>query len=181
MGDGDGGGCDRWTLTSTGRFHIVPPMYGGGEINTIPVLDLPPAPRKRLVVITCMDSRLDVFRMLDLEIGDAHILRNAGGRVTDDTLRSLILSMHVMNTNEVFVIHHTGCGLHRVTNADLQSRVGLATGQDAAHIDFLPFDDLVDSVLGDVERLRTLPLLPIGITLHGAIYDVHTGTLHRVI
>ena len=76
---------------------------------------------------------------------------------------------------------HTGCGLHRVTNADLQSRVGLATGQDAAHIDFLPFDDLVDSVLGDVDRLRNLPLLPIGITLHGAIYDVHTGTLHRVI
>jgi len=156
-------------------------VFDRNEINTIPVLDLPPAPRKRLVVITCMDSRLDVFRMLDLEIGDAHILRNAGGRVTDDTLRSLILSMHMMDTREVFVIHHTGCGLHRVTNDALQAWVNGATGEDATHVDFLPFDDITESVREDVERLRTLPLLPTGITLHGAVYDVHTGTLHRVI
>ena len=167
-------------MTSGRHLHIVPPVFDGDEINTIPVLDLPPAPRKALVVITCMDSRLDVFRMLDLEIGDAHILRNAGGRVTDDTLRSLILSMHAMNTREVFVIHHTGCGLHRVTNESLQARVYEATGEDATSIDFLPFDDIAESVREDVERLRTLPLLPTDITLTGAVYDVHTGTLHRI-
>lgn len=155
-------------------------MINGEAITTIPVLDLPPAPRKGLVVVTCMDSRLDVFRMLDLDIGDAHILRNAGGRVTDDTLRSLVLSMHLMATREVFVIHHTGCGLHRVSNASLQEHVLAATGEDASHVDFLPFDDLVASVGEDVARVRSLPLLPAGITVTGAIYDVHTGTLHRV-
>jgi len=155
-------------------------VFDGEDVATIPVLDLPPAPRKGLVVVTCMDSRLDVFRMLDLEIGDAHVLRNAGGRVTDDTLRSLVLSMHLMGTREVFVIHHTGCGLQRVTNAALQEHVGAATGQDATHVDFLPFDDLVVSVRDDVARVRTLPLLPAGITVTGAVYDVHTGTLHRV-
>lgn len=155
-------------------------MFDGDQINTIPVLDLPPAPRKGLVVITCMDSRLDVFRMLDLEIGDAHILRNAGGRVTDDTLRSLILSMHAMNTREVFVIHHTGCGLQSVSNDALQAQVHEATGEDATHVDFLPFADLAESVREDVGRLRTLPLLPTGITVTGAVYDVHTGTLHRI-
>jgi carbonic anhydrase len=155
-------------------------VINGEAITTIPVLDLPPAPRKGLVVVTCMDSRLDVFRMLDLDIGDAHILRNAGGRVTDDTLRSLVLSMHLMATREVFVIHHTGCGLHRVSNASLQEHVLAATGEDASHVDFLPFDDLVASVGEDVARVRSLPLLPAGITVTGAIYDVHTGTLHRV-
>ena len=155
-------------------------MIEGEAISTIPVLDLPPAPRKGLVVVTCMDSRLDVFRMLDLDIGDAHILRNAGGRVTDDTLRSLVLSMHMMATREVFVIHHTGCGLHRVSNESLHERVLEATGQDAGGLDFLPFDDLVSSVAEDVDRVRSLPLLPSGITVTGAVYDVHTGTLHRV-
>jgi carbonic anhydrase len=155
-------------------------MISGEAITTIPVLDLPPAPRKGLVVVTCMDSRLDVFRMLDLDIGDAHILRNAGGRVTDDTLRSLVLSMHLMATREVFVIHHTGCGLHRVSNESLRSKVHSATGEDASHLDFLPFDDLLASVAEDVERVRSLPLLPDGIVVTGAVYDVHTGTLHRV-
>jgi len=155
-------------------------MFDGEEISTIPVVDLPPAPRKGLVVVTCMDSRLDVFRMLDLEIGDAHILRNAGGRVTEDTLRSLVLSMHLMHTRSVFVIHHTSCGLHRLTNEALHSRVRAATGQDATHLDFLPFDDLAISVSEDVERVRSLPLLPEGISVTGAVYDVHTGTLHRV-
>jgi carbonic anhydrase len=149
-------------------------------MTTVPVLDLPPAPRKGMVVVTCMDSRLDVFRMLDLEIGDAHILRNAGGRVTDDTLRSLMLSMHTMHTREVFVIHHTGCGLHNVTNEALHHQIAEATGQDATAVDFLPFSDILESVADDVARVLGLPLLPAGISVSGAVYDVHTGELHRV-
>lgn len=149
-------------------------------ISIIEVVELPPAPRKGLVVITCMDSRLDVFQMLNLEIGDAHILRNAGGRVTDDTLRSLVLSMHMMDTREVFVIHHTSCGLHRVTNEALWERVGDATGEDASSIDFLPFEDVIASVREDAKRLLDLPLLPEGVTVTGAVYDVHSGTLYRV-
>ncbi len=149
-------------------------------ISIIEVVELPPAPRKGLVVVTCMDSRLDVFQMLNLEIGDAHILRNAGGRVTDDILRSLVLSMHMMDTREVFVIHHTSCGLHRVTNEALWARVGAATGEDASGIDFLPFEDVIASVREDAKRLRDLPLLPAGVTVTGAVYDVHSGTLYRV-
>jgi carbonic anhydrase len=149
-------------------------------ISIIEVPELPPAPRKGMVVVTCMDSRLDVFSMLNLAIGDAHILRNAGGRVTDDTLRSLVLSMHMMNTREVFVIHHTGCGLHRVSNNALQARVTENTGEDASSLDFLPFDDVIESVREDAQRVRDLPLLPEGITVTGAVYDVHSGTLYRV-
>jgi carbonic anhydrase len=168
-------------LTQEFGFLTVVGMFDAEDaISIIEVVELPPAPRKGLVVVTCMDSRLDVFQMLGLEIGDAHILRNAGGRVTDDTLRSLVLSMHMMNTREVFVIHHTGCGLHRVTNEMLQGRVSEVTGEDASHVDFLPFDDVIASVREDARRVRDLPLLPDGVTVTGAVYDVHTGTLYRV-
>ena len=78
------------------------------------------------------------------------------------------------------MIHHTGCGLHRVTNEALQARVAEATGEDAGSVDFLPFDDVIASVREDARRVRELPLLPDGITVTGAVYDVHSGTLYRV-
>lgn len=165
----------------TGGRGYSADVHNGEEIAKSPVIDLPPAPRKGLVVITCMDSRLDVFAMLHLEIGDAHVLRNAGGRVTEDTLRSLIISMYSMNTREVYVIHHTNCGLYNVENSVMQQSVRDATGQDASHLDFLPFSDLADSVRQDVARVLELPLLPSGIEVHGAIYDVETGNLNRVL
>jgi len=98
--------------------------------------NLSAAPTRHLVVVTCMDARLDLFRLLGLEIGDAHILRNAGGRVTDDVLRSLTLSNHWLGTREVVVIHHTGCGLFGVHNDEIHARVHDATGADASSIDF---------------------------------------------
>jgi carbonic anhydrase len=137
-------------------------------------------PARHIVVVTCMDARIDLFRLLGLDIGDAHILRNAGGRVTDDVVRSLVLSSHALGTREVVVIHHTGCGLFGATNDDLRNKVLEATGWTADHIDFLPFRDVVASVQQDVERVRECTLLPDDMTAWGCVYDVDDGSLTRV-
>ena len=134
------------------------------------------APTRKIVVITCMDARLDLFRLLGLEIGDSHILRNAGGRATDDALRSLTLSAHWLGTREFAVIHHTGCGLFGVTNDEIADRVERATGV-RPEIDFLPFDDVTASVATDVERIRSCPTLPSDAVVWGAVYDVAAGRL----
>jgi carbonic anhydrase len=138
------------------------------------------APTRHLVVLTCMDARLDLFRLLGLAVGDSHILRNAGGRATDDAVRSLILSSHLLGTREFVVIHHTGCGLHQITNEKISNLVEEATGTRPT-IDFAPFDDVDVSVTVDVERIRTCPMLPLDAVVWGAVYDVHTGTLRQVV
>jgi carbonic anhydrase len=138
------------------------------------------APVRHLAVLTCMDARLDLFRLLGLQIGDAHLLRNAGGRATDDAIRSLVLSAHALGTREYVVIHHTGCGLQATSNARIQAMVTIATGADASGIDFLPFDDEDASVREDVARIRACPLLPADATVWGAVYEVETGHLRLV-
>jgi carbonic anhydrase len=145
------------------------------ELNTLSA-----SPVRHVVVVTCMDARIDLFRLLGLEIGDAHILRNAGGRVTEDVVRSLVLSSHALGTREIVVIHHTGCGLFGATNEDLRNKVLDATGWSAEHIDFLPFRDVVASVKEDVERVRECTLLPAEVTTWGCVYDVDDGSLTRV-
>ena len=137
------------------------------------------APTRQLVVLTCMDARLDLFRLLGLEIGDAHILRNAGGRASDDAIRSLIVSAHWLGTREFVVIHHTGCGLHGVSNQEICDRIEAAVGQ-RPEIDFLPFDDIETSVRNDVARIQECELLPRDAIVWGGIYDVHTGSLSPV-
>ena len=141
--------------------------------------NLTAAPSRRLVILTCMDARLDLFRLLGLEIGDSHLLRNAGGRATDDAIRSMVLSSHWLGTREFVVVHHTGCGLHGVSNEEIRNRVEAATGISPS-IDFLPFSDLEESVRVDVERIRDCPLLPAGATVWGAVYDVHSGLLTEI-
>ncbi len=140
------------------------------------------APVHHLAVLTCMDARLDLFRLLGLEIGDSHLLRNAGGRATDDAIRSLVLSSHALGTREFAVIHHTGCGLHRTTNEAIKAQVSAATGEAAQNIDidFLPFDDEDVSVRVDVARLRACPLLPADAVIWGAVYEVEHGRLRPV-
>jgi carbonic anhydrase len=142
--------------------------------------NLTAAPTRHLVVLTCMDARLDLFRLLGLAIGDSHILRNAGGRATDDAIRSLILSSHLLGTREYVVIHHTGCGLHQMTNKKISDLVEEATGT-RPDIDFAPFDDVEVSVAIDVERIRSCLLLPTDAVVWGAVYDVHTGTLREIV
>lgn len=135
------------------------------------------APERHLVVVTCMDARLDLFRLLGLKIGDCHILRNAGGRVTDDVMRSLVLSSNVLGTREVVVIHHTGCGLFGRGNDELRAQIAEVTGSDVPPIDFFPFDDIVESVRSDVAIIGDSPLLPNVVSVWGAVYDVGTGEL----
>lgn len=133
-----------------------------------------PRPSRNLVVVTCMDARLDLFRALGLQVGDSHLLRNAGGRVTDDVIRSLLLSSHALDTREFGVIHHTNCGLEGSTNEQLHERTG------ATDVDFMPFDDVAASVVEDVERLRARDGFPDGSVVWGAVYDVDTGRVSVV-
>ena len=141
----------------------------------------PAAPARGIAVVTCMDARIDPARALGLEIGDAHVIRNAGGRVSDDAIRSLIISITMLGTREVVVIQHTDCGMQTFTNDDMHARLADERGADASHIDFLPFPDVEASVREDVERLRSGPHIGAGITLSGYVYDVATGALTEVV
>ena len=125
-------------------------------------------PHRQLAILTCMDTRVDPLLALGLGLGEAHVLRNAGGRVTDDMLRSLALSAHVLGVRTVVVMQHTRCGLAHVTNDDLRSRTG-------ANIDFYPIADHAAALRDDVNRLTTSGILhPIG-EVAGLLYDVQTG------
>jgi carbonic anhydrase len=137
--------------------------------------DLEAPPRRRFAVVTCMDARLVPPAALGLEEGDAHVIRNAGGLVTDDVLRSLAISHWELGTQEVVVIAHTRCGLLTLDNAKLRAKIG-----DAADgVDFLPFRELETSVLESVRRVRESPLLPESFAASGMVYDVETGRLRR--
>lgn len=139
---------------------------------------MPPA--RRFAVVTCMDARLDPARYAGLSEGDAHVIRNAGGLVSDDALRSLVISHWLLGTQEAIVIGHTDCGMVTFTNDDLRNRLAAEAGADAGDIDFLPFPDVEGSVRESVERIRTTPLLPDSFAAHGFVYDVRTGRLEPV-
>jgi len=133
--------------------------------------DLPMPPGRRFAVVTCMDARLDPAKYLGLEEGDAHVIRNAGGLVTDDALRSLIISKNLLGTEEVFVIAHTDCGMLTFSNEEVQKQLG-------TDIDLLPFSDLDESVRRSVQRVRESPITADAV--HGFVYEVETGRLREV-
>lgn len=137
-------------------------------------------PRRNLSVLTCMDSRYTVHGTLGLPMGSAHVIRNAGGRITDDTIRSLVLSAHALGTRGCVIIHHSKCGLLGTTNETIHAMVKEATGADASGIDFLPFTDLEASVREDMRQLRACDLLPPGYQVLGFTYDVDSGQLTEV-
>ena len=141
--------------------------------------DLPMPPGRKLVVVTCMDARLDPARFLGLEEGDAHVIRNAGGRA-EDALRSVVISQRLLGTEEILVIHHTDCGMLTFKNEDLRAQLRDDLGADASDIDFLPFPNLEQSVRDDVQLLKESPLLPDGLSIRGFVYDVKTGKLSEV-
>jgi len=141
--------------------------------------DLPLPPRRRVAIVTCMDARLIPSKALGLEEGDAHVIRNAGGRARD-ALRSLVISQRLLGTNAVAVIHHTDCGMLTFTNEELQGRVERELGADARGIDFLPFSDLEQSVRDDVAFLRASPLIPKELEIRGFVYDVRSGQLTEI-
>lgn len=139
--------------------------------------DLPMPPARHVAVLTCMDARLDPARFLGLEIGDAHVIRNAGGRASDDAIRSLVISEQLLGTNEVVVIHHTDCGMLTFSNEDLRAKVKQDLHANADQVDFLPFKDLEQSVRDDVATIRNSPFIPDSVVVSGFIYDVRTGEL----
>lgn len=142
--------------------------------------DLPMLPARKVAVVACMDARLHPEKVLGLEIGDAHVIRNAGGRA-EDAIRSLVISERLLGTTEIVVLHHTDCGMLTFTNEQLADKVHTDLGVDVAGRDFLPFPDLDQSVRDDVAILRESPLIPKDIPISGAVYDVATGTVREVV
>ena len=159
-------------------------------------LAMPPA--QRFAILTCMDARLDPAKFAGLAEGDAHVIRNAGGRATDDAIRSLVISYKLLGTHEFFVIHHTECGMLFFTNEVIRGLlassletaqltpqgfrdVGKGPGSRAGeYIEWLTVKDQRQSVLDDVARIRAHPLVPKSIPVYGYVYDVHSGKLIEV-
>ena len=141
--------------------------------------DLPSPPARRLAIVVCMDARIDPARALGLADGDAHVIRNAGGRMVE-ALRSLAISQQLLDTQEVMVIHHTDCGMLTFTDAELRAILRERLGADADHIAFLPFQDLEESVRADLAAYRASPVVRQDIPVRGFIYDVRTGALREV-
>lgn len=131
-------------------------------------------PGRHLAIVTCMDARIDVFAALGLYIGDAHVIRNAGGRVTEDVERSLAVSSHILGVQTVVVMQHTRCGLEGVTDAELRERTG-------ADLGFFPIANHETALAEDVKTLASTPYLNKLETIAGIIYDVESGELRDVV
>ena len=143
--------------------------------------DLATPPARGLVVVACMDARQAIFPMLGLKPGDALIIRNAGGIVTDDVLRSLIVAHHLLHAREVMIINHTQCGLLTFNDDDLRARLRRSTGADPATPKrFHAFADLEENVRTQVQTVKSHPWLPDALVVRGFIYDVATGRLSEV-
>jgi carbonic anhydrase len=160
-------------------------------------LALPPA--RQFAVLTCMDARLDPAKYAGLSEGDAHVIRNAGGRASDDAIRSLVISYKLLGTKEWFVIHHSDCGMEYFTDEVMRGLlansletaalggdgfhdVGKGPGSaEAAFVDWLTISDTQQAVADDVERIRRHPLVPASIPIYGYVYDVKTGSLVEVL
>jgi carbonic anhydrase len=136
-------------------------------------------PSLHLAIVSCMDSRLDVFAALGLEDGQAHILRNAGGVITDDVIRSLALSQRKLGTREVILIHHTDCGLQKVTDDGFRAELQEDTGMPPSFA-IESFTDVEASVRGSIARIKSSPFLPHREHVRGFVYDVDTGKLSEV-
>jgi carbonic anhydrase len=159
-------------------------------------LAMPPA--RRFAVLTCMDARLDPAKFAGLSEGDAHVIRNAGGRASDDAIRSLVISYKLLGTHEWFVIHHTNCGMETFSDDIMRGLLaksletaaltdqgwrdqGRGPGStDAEFIDWLTIRDQAESVIADVRRIRQHPLVPKTIPIYGYVYEVTTGRLVEV-
>jgi carbonic anhydrase len=141
--------------------------------------DLPLPPGKKVAVLACMDARLNPYGVLGLEEGDAHVIRNAGGVVDDDAIRSLAISQNLLGTEEIVLIHHTDCGMLTFTDAELAQKLEDETGQRpdwSAHA----FSDLEGDVRSGIGRIRESPFIPRTDKIRGFVYDVHTGELNEV-
>ncbi|MBV9819193.1 MAG: carbonic anhydrase [Solirubrobacterales bacterium] len=141
--------------------------------------DLPMPPGRKTAVVACMDARLNVYGMLGLQEGDAHVIRNAGGVVSDDAIRSLAISQRLLGTEEIILIHHTGCGMLTFTDdefkASIQQDTGIKPGWAAE-----AFGDLDEDVRQSIARIKASPFIPSKDSVRGFVYDVESGKLREV-
>lgn len=160
--------------------------------------ELPMPPGRRFAILTCMDARLDPAKYAGLSEGDAHVIRNAGGRASDDAIRSLVISYKLLGTREWFVIHHSNCGMEFFTDELMGSLLGqsleaaelgpdgfrdIGTGPgspEGRYLNWLTIRDQEQSIVDDVTRIRTHPLVPRGIPIYGYLYSVQTGRLEEI-
>ena len=138
---------------------------------------LPPA--KQMAIVACMDARLETGRMLGLEVGDAHVIRNAGGVVTDDVLRSLVISQRLLGTREIILIHHTDCGMLTFKDDEVKAGIEADTGLRPSFA-LEAFPNLEEDVRQSIRRIRACPFVPVKDQIRGFVYDVDTGRLNEV-
>lgn len=141
--------------------------------------DLPLPPAKGVAVVACMDARLDVHGMLGLELGDAHVIRNAGGVITDDEIRSLAISQRLLGTREIVLIHHTDCGMLTFSDDEVADQIEADTGVRPPFA-LESFGDLEGNVRESMERIKTNPFIPHKDAVRGFVYEVETGRLREV-
>ena len=141
--------------------------------------DLPLPPASRLAVVACMDARLDVHRLLGLELGDAHVIRNAGGVVSDDALRSLVISQRLLGTQEIILIHHTDCGMLTFRDDDVKDAILADTGLRPAFA-LEAFGDLDQDIRQSIARIQANPFIPNKDQIRGFVYDCAAGRLNEV-
>jgi carbonic anhydrase len=141
--------------------------------------DLPLPPAKHVAVLACMDARLDVHKILGLQEGDAHVIRNAGGAATDDAIRSLAISQRLLGTKEIVLIHHTDCGMLTFHDDEIKRKIEQETGIRPAFA-FEAFSDLEQDVKQSIARIKASPFIPNKSNVRGFVYDVRSGKLEEV-
>jgi carbonic anhydrase len=141
--------------------------------------DLPLPPARGVAVVACMDARLDVHKILGLEEGDAHVIRNAGGVITDDEIRSLTISQRLLGTREIILIHHTDCGMLTFSDDELKGQIQEEVGMKP-HFALESFTDLEEDVRQSIARIKASPFVPNKDSVRGFVYEVETGRLREV-
>ena len=163
-------------------MSVIDEVLAANEVysRTHELRTLTPRPERKLAVLTCMDTRLSI-RTLGLKTGDAHIIRNAGGIVTEDSLRSLVVSHYLLGTEEIMVINHTDCGLTHTSEQDLRTRIQNLTGTAAVVPSFFyTFQNIEENVRHQLQKLRTHPWIPKTVAVRGFVYDVTSGLLREI-
>lgn len=162
-------------MSSTDQFLANNARYAG----TFEKGDLPIPPAKGAAIVACMDARIDPGRLLGLEEGDAHVIRNAGGVVTDDVLRSLVISQRLLGTEEIILVHHTDCGMVTFRDDDVKDQIESDTGIRPSFA-LEAFPDVEEDVRQSIRRIRANPFIPVKDKIRGFVYDVKTGQLNEV-
>jgi len=163
-------------------MSVIDEVIAANQIysHTHELRELTPRPQRKLAVLTCMDTRLSI-RTLGLKTGDAHILRNAGGIVTEDAVRSLVVSHYLLGTEEIMVVNHTDCGLMKASEEDLRARVESRAGSAVVSPSFFyAFQNIEENVRKQLQKLHAHPWIPKTLAVRGFVYDVTTGLLREV-